>query len=170
MRGFAARKCSPPTPRSRRAEGTDSPMSGHARLVLTLAALVLACAPADAAAQVFLGSKAHTPLTVGPLMVRADVKPTLGPVTVDVLFSLVVPPGQSAVDLEQDIYLLWPGAVHGEREPRDPALARFVESRGFDVIEEGTLPLYAQSLYRMKGEVPDERLPGGASYVTFVHH
>jgi hypothetical protein len=81
-----------------------------------------------------------------------------------------VPPDRSALELEQDICLLWPGAVHGAREPRDPALAKFVEARGFDVIEEGTLPLFAQSLYQMQGEVPDERLPGGASYVTFVHH
>ena len=139
-------------------------------MALILLVLALALVPVSADAQVFFGSKSHTPVTVGPLMVRADVKPALGPVTIDVLFSLVVPPDRSAADLEQDIFLLWPGAVHGAREPRDPALTRFVESRGFDVIEEGTLPLYAQSLYRMTGDVPDERLPGGASYVTFVHH
>jgi hypothetical protein len=137
----------------------------HALLLATLLAV-----PAAASAQVFLASKPHPPLTVGPLMVRASVTPALGAVTVDVLFSLVVPPGRSAVEFEQDFYVLWPGAVHGAREPRDPALAKFVESRGFDVIEEGTLPLYAQSLYQMQGELPDERLPVGASYVTFVHH
>lgn len=142
----------------------------RAQLAAALVIAAILVAPATAAGQVFLGSKPHTPLTVGPLMVRATVTPALGTVTVDVLFSLVVPPGRSAGELEQDIYVLWPGAVHGAREPRDPALAKFVESRGFDVIEEGTLPLYAQSLYQRRGDVPDERLPVGASYVTFVHH
>ena len=103
-------------------------------------------------------------------MVRGQVTPALGPVTIDVLFSVVVPPDRSAAELEQDLYVLWPGAVHAADRTRDPALAKFVEARGFDVIEEGTLPLFAQNLYQMRGEVPEEPLPGGAPYVTFVHH
>lgn len=135
---------------------------------LAVAAVAMLAGPASAPAQVFVASRPHPALTVGPLMVRASVTPALGPVTVDVLFSLVVPPDRSAV--EQDIYLLWPGAVQGTAGPRDPALARFVEGRGFDVIGEGTVGLYAQNLYRMRGEVPEDPVPGGAPFVTFVHH
>lgn len=49
----------------------------------------------------------------------------------------------------------------------DPALARYVEERGFIVTGEGRLPLYAQALYRM-GDEPPTPIPGGAPYVSFV--
>ena len=144
--------------------------SSAARALVLVAALAVA-APAGAAAQVFLGSRPNTPLTVGPLMVRASVAPGEHDRTViDVLFSIVVPPGRSPADLEQDIYVLWPGAVRAVGRGRDPALARFVTERGFDVTDEGTVPLFAQSLYQMQSEVPDEPVPGGAPFVTFVHH
>jgi hypothetical protein len=104
-------------------------------------------------------------------MVRAAVTTDLAAHTVvDILFSVVVPPGQSPAALAQDIYLLWPGAVRKATAARDPALARFVEARGFDVVDEGTASLFAQSLYRMQGDVPDEPVAGGAPFVTFVHH
>lgn len=140
------------------------------RVLVLVAALALA-APADAAAQVFFASRPNTPLTIGPLMVRAAVTPDLADSTVvDLLFSVVVPPGQSPAGLAQDIYLLWPGAVQKAESGRDPALARFVEERGFDVVDEGTARLFAQSLYHMQGDVPDEPVAGGAPFVTFVHH
>jgi hypothetical protein len=89
---------------------------------------------------------------------------------VDVLWSLVIPPRQAGADVEQDLYLLWPDEVDGLSTPGppDPALARYVEERGFSVIREGRLPLFAQSLYQMGGEVPPEAIAGGAPFVTFV--
>ncbi len=134
-----------------------------------LAGLLLLGSPAAARAQLFLASRPHPEFTVGPLLVRAGVSPERADVPVEVLFSLAVPPTRSAVEFEQDLYLLWPGAVAGDTAGRgDPALSRDVESLGFVPLEEGRLQLLAQNLYRMGGEAPPEPLPGGAPYVTFV--
>ena len=43
------------------------------------------------------------------------VTPALGSVTVDVLWSLEIPPTRSALELEQDLYMLWPGEVTASR-------------------------------------------------------
>ena len=43
-----------------------------------------------ASAQVFLAARPNPEFTIGPLFVRATVTPALGPVPVDVLFSVVV--------------------------------------------------------------------------------
>ena len=140
-----------------------------ARLAAGLAAFLAGVAPATVGAQVFLGSRPSPDLRVGPLFVRAAVTPALDPVTVDVYFSLVVAPGKSGAALEQDIYLLWPGAVTGvAKGKKDLALVRFVEERHFSVIDEGTLALSARNFYRLDGERPPEEIPGGASFVTFV--
>jgi len=107
---------------------------------------------------------------MGPLFVRATVTPSLDPVAVEILWSLVIPPDRSAVDLEQDIFLLWPGAVQGDRTvgPPEPALARYVEQRGFVVIDEGRLALFSQSLFQVDTNEPPSPIAGGAPYVTFV--
>jgi hypothetical protein len=128
-----------------------------ARARRVLAALAVAAAavvllPGPSAAQVFFASRPHPEFSVGPLFVRAAVTPALGATTVDVLFSLVVPPRQSGADLEQDIYLLWPGGVRGTPGERDPALGRFAESRGFEVVASGTVPLVARILYAPRGQ------------------
>lgn len=142
---------------------------GSALPVALLATLLLG-APTPARAQLFFASRPHPEFMIGPLLVRASVTPALNPVTVDVLWSLVVPPTRSAGEFEQDLYLLWPGAVTGEASdgPPDPALARHVEARGFVVTSEGRLPLFAQSLYEMESELPPEPVAGGAPFVTFV--
>ncbi len=82
-----------------------------ARWAPLLAALLLAGSPLAAEAQVFLASRPHPQFTVGPLFIRARVGPEPGPTPVDVLWSLAIPPGVSAADVEQDLYLLWPGEV-----------------------------------------------------------
>jgi hypothetical protein len=134
-----------------------------------LAGLLLLGSPAAARAQLFLASRARPEFMVGPLLVRASVSPERADVPVEVLFSVAVPPTRSAVEFEQDLYLLWPGAVAGDTAGRgDPALARYVEGLGFVPLEEGRLQLLAQNLYGMGGEAPPEPLPGGAPYVTFV--
>ncbi|MBI2159472.1 MAG: hypothetical protein HYU25_03610 [Candidatus Rokubacteria bacterium] len=99
---------------------------------------------------------------------RARVTPTLGPVQVSVLWGLVVPPTKSAV--EQDLYLLWPGLVDGEMVAGapDPALSRSVGERGFTVIREGRLPLFARHIYTGGQRPPPEAIEGGAPFVTYV--
>jgi hypothetical protein len=106
---------------------------------------------------------------LGPLFVRASVSPALGGTTVDILWSLVIPPTRSGADVAQDLYLLWPDEVDGLTTPGppDPALVRYVAERGFTVVGEGRLPLSAQSLYQ-RDERPPEPIAGGAPYVTFV--
>jgi hypothetical protein len=119
---------------------------------------------------VFLAAQPNPKFSIGPLFVRATVTPELGPVQVDVLWSLVIPPRRSALELAQDLFLLWPGAVAGNPAAgrADPALIRYVEERGFTVIDEGRLALSAQTLFQMDTDAPPEPIPGGASYVTFV--
>lgn len=133
-----------------------------------LAALLLAGAPGAAHAQVFLAAAPHPPFTIGPLFLRASVGPALGPVTVDVLWSLdfagAPPPGRTG----QDLYLLWPTAVAAAPGvgPADPELARYVEARGLAVIDEGRVPLFVE---RQTGRSrAPEPVPGGAPFVTFV--
>jgi hypothetical protein len=100
---------------------------------------------------------------------RALITPALGPITVDVLWGLVIPPTKSFADVGQDLYLLWPDEVDGltAEGPPDPVLARYVEERGFSVIRQGRLPLLARGLYR-KQDQPPEPIVGGAPFVTFV--
>jgi hypothetical protein len=132
-----------------------------------LAVLVLLGAVAPARGQVFLATHPQPPFTVGPLLVRASVTPEPGPTVVDVLWSLVVPPDRSALGLEQDLYLLWPAAVQGDPAlgAPDAALARHVTARGFTVIGEGRVGLFAQPLFEDSEARP---VPGGAPFVTFV--
>ncbi len=138
------------------------------RLGALVALALLAAAPATSHAQVFLAADPHPRFTVGPLFVRAAVGPELGPVAVDVLWSLVSPSG--AAPDARDLYLLWPGGVTGEPglgKP-EPALAHFVEARGFAVIDEGRLPLVAERVQPMAREVAREPVAGGAPFVTYV--
>jgi hypothetical protein len=135
----------------------------------TLAA-VLVTAPASVAqAQLFVGSRPNPQLTVGPLFVTATVTPKLD-VTVDVLWSLSVPPDRSAAQLEQTIALLWPGEIVPDPAAgkADPAVNRYVEERGFTVIEDGRIALLARSAYQLESDAPPERIAGGAAFVTFV--
>ena len=135
-----------------------------------LAAAGAACWPATAGAQVFLATRPNPEFEVGPLFVRASVDPSLGPVTVDVLWSLAVPPTRSALGLEQDLYLLWPAAIRGEATAAgDPTLAEYVRSRGFTVTGEGQLPLFVEDLYPPPGATSTDRRIGAAPFVSFRH-
>jgi hypothetical protein len=141
-----------------------------------VAALLLLGSAAGADAQVFLASRPHPEFMVGPLFVRAALDPALGQVPVDVLFSLVVPPTRSALEMEQDLFLLWPGAITPEGDPgqADPALQKEVESLGFTLIGHGHVATQAQSLYlvasegRMGASAPSEVITPGAAFVSFV--
>jgi len=120
-------------------------MSRAARII----ALLLATAgPGIAEGQVFLAARPNPEFTIGPLFVRATVRSEVGAVTLDILWSLVIPPTKSGAAIAQDLYLLWPTAVAGGTTtagPPDPSLAGYVKDRGFTPIAEGRLPLFAQS-------------------------
>ena len=65
-----------------------------------LVGLVLSVSSA-AEAQLFLASRPDPAFTIGPLIVRAGVTPGLGPVTLDVLFSLGLPAGLAPAAVAQ---------------------------------------------------------------------
>jgi hypothetical protein len=140
------------------------------RAAWILAVVLAAAAPDVACGQVFLASRPNPEFTIGPLFIRATVTPETEVVTLDVLWSLVIPPNTNGAALEQDLYFLWPNAVDGDSSSGapDPALAAYVKSRGFTPIAEGLLPLFAKSLYRIGEELPPEPVRGGAPFVTFV--
>ena len=129
---------------------------------------LLPSAPVDA--QLFFASRPEPPFTIGPLMIRARVDEGVTAATVDVLWSLVIPSSVRPADIAQDLYLLWPGEVEGGANlgKADPALARDVEGRGFTVIGEGRLELFAQKSLEGSGGDRAEALPGGAPFVVFV--
>lgn len=132
-----------------------------------LAGLLVLGAPGSARAQIFFSSRPNPDFTIGPLMIRASVAEETGPVEVQVLWSIVLPPRRSPEEVAQDLYLLWPGEIRGGTlgEKPDPGLARYVEALGFSVIDEGRVPLALQSLDE---SAPRVQVPGGASFVTFV--
>jgi len=142
----------------------------RAALICALTTLLLMGAPGGARAQVFLASRPSPDFAIGPLFVRASVGPGLGPVAVDVLWGLVIPPTRSALGMEQDLYLLWPGSVMADRPagPPDGALAASIKARGFTVLAEGRLPLFEQNLYPTATDTPAQPIRAGAPFVTFV--
>ena len=135
-----------------------------------LLALLSLAAPGAAHAQFFLAEKPDPPFAVGPLFVRASVTPTLGPLVVDVLFSLDVPPTRSGGDIEQDLALVWPGAVIADPAvgAADPALERYLTERGFAVVDSGRLALSARNLYGGGERGRRQPIPGGAPFASFV--
>jgi hypothetical protein len=136
-----------------------------------LLAAAAAMTPTTAWAQLFLATRPNPEFKIGPVFIRASVGPSLGPVTVDVLWTLAVPPDRSALGLEQDLYLLWPAEIPVAESAAtgDAALAEYVRRRGFTVIREGQLPLLVERLYSRRGGTPTDRPAGTASYVSFQH-
>ena len=136
--------------------------------LLLLAAALGAATAADA--QVFLATRPNPQFELGPLFVRASVDASLGPVTVDVLWSLAVPPTRSALGLEQDLFLLWPAHLRGDAADRgDPTLVEFVRTRGFTSTGAGRLPLFVEELYPPPGATATDRRIGDARFVSFRH-
>jgi hypothetical protein len=134
-----------------------------------LTAVLLGGLPAGSAAQVFLASRPHPAVTIGPLYVRASVTPDMAQLPVDIFWSLVLPPGAPAAAAEGDLFLLWPSAVlpAGNLGPADPTIVRYIEERGFVSIEDGRLELSARKL-SASAERTQEMIRGGAPFVTFV--
>ena len=142
------------------------------RRALILAGLLIVGGPAVADAQLFFATKPQRGLKVGPVYVRALVSPALGNVTVDVFFSLELPPGVDANAVEQDIYFAWPGDVVGNPKlgPADPTLPKRVEALGLTPLDEGRLALSSRNLYQRAadGRSTREDIKGGAPFVTFI--
>ena len=126
-------------------------------------------APAHAHAQIFIASRPDPPFAIGPLSIRATVTPSLTRVDLEVRWALDIPAGKSRAGIEQDIFLLWPGEVTNPQGSAagDKELAQYVEKRGFTVVGDGRLPLYAQNIYAEGVEAAPQPV-GEAIYVTFV--
>ena len=135
-------------------------------LVLLLA-LLLGAPAADA--QIFIASRPAPPFEIGPLFIRANVTPTLGPIEVDVFWSVSVPPGRSLSDAQHDISLLWPSAVLGDAKigKADAELEKYVEARGFDAVDSGRVLYASRNLYGTRSG-QWQAIAGGAPFVTYV--
>ena len=145
-------------------------LRARARVVAPLLLVTVASMPPVAGAQVFLATRPDPEFKIGPVFIRATVEPSLGPVTVDVLWTIAVPPTRSALGLEQDLYLLWPAEVRDDEQGgRDAALGDYVRRRGFTVTREGRLPLFVEHLYNHRGRPPADAPAGQASFVSFQH-
>jgi hypothetical protein len=130
---------------------------------LTVAAGLTAAVP-GASAQVFFGSRSQPDLAVRPLFIVADVSPDAATVEVAVMFSLLIPPGKSALEFEQDLYLLWPGeVVPAVSGPSGISLPADVAAQ-VTVIREGHVGLHAQRHYEAGGD--REAIGVGAPFVT----
>jgi hypothetical protein len=128
-------------------------------------AVALAAAPDAVLAQVFLASRPEPGLAVRPLFIVANVASDAADVPVEVLFSLVIPPDRSALDLEQDLYLLWPGEVGGADPGPGFGLPPEVAAQ-VSVIATGRVRLQAQRHYEAPADT--EVIAAGAPFVTVV--
>src|SRR5262245_65898917 len=106
------------------------------RSSLALIAGIALFVPGFADAQIFFATRPEPPFAIGPLMIRAKVDEGVTTVTINVLWSVVIPTSVRPADVAQDLYLVWPGEM--EADPSlgtpDPALARFDEERGCAVV------------------------------------
>jgi hypothetical protein len=131
---------------------------------LVLGAALLAAA-STAGAQVFFASRPHAGLAVTPLFIVADLASDAPDVPVQVMFSLMVPPDRSALELEQDLYLLWPGEVVGMDGGGGIELPPDVAAQ-VTVVGRGRLRLQAQRHYEAPADT--EVMPTGAPFVSVV--
>ena len=129
-----------------------------------LAALVLLAAPAPAAAQIFLASRPQSGLVVRPLFIVASVGPGAADVPVEVLFSLMVPPDRSALELEQDLFLLWPGPITAE--PGGGFELPAVVAAQVRVVSTGRVRVQARRHYEAAADA--QEVAPGAPFVTVV--
>ena len=142
-------------------------ISRSLRLALALGMICGVAAPASA--QVFLASRPFPEFTVGPVIVFANVPEDLGTVQVNVSWSLTVPPGGHPPPAEE-IFLLWPREVESPTAPgaADPDVARYVETRGLQVLATGRLVLRVRDRARVGTGQLGDLLDVQASYATFV--
>jgi len=137
---------------------------------VALAVLLCSAMPAVTHGQVFLASRPHPEFLVGPLFVVANVSPGLGPVTVNLSWSLTTKPTRRPVDIQQDLYLLWPAEVAESTAPGPaaPALLREVEGHGLIVAGSGRLTLRRRDRMQLGTAALGDPLEVVASYVNFT--
>jgi len=134
-----------------------------------LAAALLASAPTDVTAQVFVAASPRPDFTIGPVFVGATAPADLAaPVNVSVTWNLV--PLRGERPSPQRLALLWPAEIAAATAPggADPALVNYVESRGFTSTGSGRLALRARNQSQLGLLTPADELPVTASYVSFV--
>ena len=140
-----------------------------ARAPVLIVALVLAAGlgvtPSGARAQAFLASRPHSGLAVTPLFIVANLSSDVADIPVEVMFSLMIPPDRSAIELEQDLYLLWPGEVVATGPAGGIQLPPDVAAQ-VTVIAQGRLRLQAQRHYESPADT--EVVPTGAPFVSVV--
>ena len=136
---------------------------------MALAAVLCAAAPAVSDGQVFLASEPNPRFLIGPLFVVANVSPGLGPVTVNLSWSLTTKPGSRPVEMGQNLYLLWPAEIAEPTAPgpADPQLVREVEGRGFAAAASGRLMLRTRDRMQVGTPALGETIDVTASYVSF---
>src|SRR2546422_1172511 len=137
---------------------------------VALAVVLCAAAPAVSEGQVFLASEPNPDFMIGPLFVAANVSPGLGPVTVNLSWSLTTKSGRRALDVGQDLYLLWPGEIAQDTAPgpADPAVVREIERRGFAVAGSGRLMLRTRDRMQVGTAALGDPIDVTASYVSFA--
>ena len=135
------------------------------RIVAFILILATVFAPASAQAQVFFSARPHPEFAVTPLFVVAKVASNAADVPVEVIFSVAIPPARSALDLQQDLYLLWPGEVVATETAKTGIDLPADVAAQMSVIAEGRLPLRAQRHYET---AEAETIATGAPFITVV--
>src|SRR5436190_11516380 len=166
--GSSRRRAARPTWVMGRPDCTITPMC-RAWGGFALAAALLASAPTDVTAQVFVAASPRPDFTIGPVFVGATAPADLAaPVNVSVTWNLV--PLRGERPSPQRLALLWPAEIAAATAPggADPALVNYVESRGFTSTGSGRLALRARNQSQLGLLTPADELPVTASYVSFV--
>jgi hypothetical protein len=135
------------------------------RLAVAVFVVTLVTASASVEAQVLFASRPRSGLVVTPLFVVANLTPDAVDVPVEVMFSLMIPSDRSALEFEQDLYLLWPGEVIGTDSTGGIDLPPVVAAQ-VSVIDRGRVRLQAQRHYESPADTVV--MPTGAPFVSVV--
>jgi hypothetical protein len=131
--------------------------------------MLLAAAPIEAPAQVFVATSPRPAFTIGPLFVGATAPADFtAPVNVSVTWNLA--PTHGGRPRQETLALLWPQEIAAATAAGDaePALVNYVESRGFSTVTSGRLTLRARSQSQLGLPVSAEDLAVTASFVSFM--
>ena len=123
-----------------------------------------------ACAQVFFAKDPHPEFRVGPLFVNhAMPRDVGGTVQINLSWSLTSPAGRTP-PVNDDLYLLWPAELAASTATgnADPELAKYVNSRGLQVLGSGRLLLRTRDRSRIGTTNLGEPIEVVASYVTFI--
>jgi hypothetical protein len=130
----------------------------------------IAALPSPGHGQVFLASRPHPDFMIGPLFIVANVSQGQPNVTVNLSWSLTTGPIASKMDIEQDLYLLWPAEVAEATAPgaADPHIVREMERRGLSVVSSGRLTLRSRDRMQLGTAALGEPVSVTPSFVNFT--